>query len=245
MSRNTNNVKRNPVMPFCQVCKDTGKTEAEYRSHFTRESRDPNAKVVCPTLLALECKYCSKNGHTIKYCDDFKKKQNQKKHKEDANSKSKLANSKPKSATKDQVKTKNIYMCLDMDSDNEEQKPEAKKVSVAKKPVIKDEFPILCAPVANRAQSKNYAAALAKPPVLVDLVPVKKPIEKTIEKPVVVSTSRPAPWASSKANQQKAKWAAWNSDSDTDGEDEYNEEYEEDSFPDLDIQNQEYTDAWD
>ena len=219
MSRNTKNVQRKPVMPFCQVCKDTGKSEAEYRSHFTRENRDPNAKVICPTLLALECKYCSKNGHTIKYCDDFKKKQNQKKYREEAAVLKHVA-------VKNQVKSTNVYMCLDMDSDNEEQKP------VVKNLVVKEEFPTLCAPVTSRVQTKNYAAALAKPPVLV-------------EKPEVVSSSRPAPWASAEANQQKAKWAAWNSDSESDEEDVYNEYDEEVSYPDLDSENQEYTDAWD
>ena len=54
---------------FCNVCFDAGKTESEYTSHYVRASKEPNAKVVCPTLLALECNYCFKKGHTVKYCD--------------------------------------------------------------------------------------------------------------------------------------------------------------------------------
>ena len=53
---------------FCSVCRDAGKTESEYTSHYVRESRDPTSKVVCPTLLALKCPTCNKHGHTRKYC---------------------------------------------------------------------------------------------------------------------------------------------------------------------------------
>lgn len=56
------------VSKFCKVCKDAGKTEAEYTSHFVRATPAKNAPVVCPTLLALNCNYCHKKGHTIRYC---------------------------------------------------------------------------------------------------------------------------------------------------------------------------------
>ena len=58
-----NNV--NSRKPFCKVCADAGKTDT---AHFPRKTPDPNSEVVCPTLLALECRYCFKNGHTVKYC---------------------------------------------------------------------------------------------------------------------------------------------------------------------------------
>lgn len=58
-----------PSKPFCKVCKDAGKTEEEYTNHFVRDSTGPDAKVVCPTLLAQACRYCRKEGHTVKYCD--------------------------------------------------------------------------------------------------------------------------------------------------------------------------------
>ena len=53
---------------FCKVCKDSGKPEAEYTSHFVRETHDIRSKVVCPTLLANECRYCGHLGHTIQFC---------------------------------------------------------------------------------------------------------------------------------------------------------------------------------
>jgi len=65
---------RNPPKPkYCKVCHDAGKDEKIYTSHYIRESPDPSSRVVCPTLLALECKYCFKNGHTVKYCATLKK----------------------------------------------------------------------------------------------------------------------------------------------------------------------------
>ena len=54
--------------PFCKVCKDSGKSEEEYTNHFVRESASVDSAVVCPTLLAQSCRYCRKEGHTVKYC---------------------------------------------------------------------------------------------------------------------------------------------------------------------------------
>lgn len=62
-SKNNNNTYARK--PFCKVCADAGKTDT---AHFPRKTPDPNSEVVCPTLLALECRYCFKNGHTVKYC---------------------------------------------------------------------------------------------------------------------------------------------------------------------------------
>jgi len=63
---NRNNMSN--VQKYCKVCQDAGKPESVYRGHNTRETRDPKSKVTCPTLLALNCRYCHENGHTVKYC---------------------------------------------------------------------------------------------------------------------------------------------------------------------------------
>ena len=55
--------------PFCKVCRDAGKTEAVYTSHYVK-SRD--GMVTCPTLKNLTCRYCKKNGHTISHCSALK-----------------------------------------------------------------------------------------------------------------------------------------------------------------------------
>ena len=62
---------------YCKVCHDAGKSEAVYTSHFIRESVDPNSKVLCPTLLALECRFCFCKGHTVKYCSTLKRRNNE------------------------------------------------------------------------------------------------------------------------------------------------------------------------
>jgi hypothetical protein len=63
---------------FCKVCKDAGKTEKEYSSHFVKDKKGPDGKVICPLLLSIECRYCKKKvGHTVKNCPILKKKQAQ------------------------------------------------------------------------------------------------------------------------------------------------------------------------
>ena len=60
--------RRAPRTPFCSVCKKAGKTESEYTSHFVRDRPGPNGRVVCPTLLSTECRYCHELGHTKTHC---------------------------------------------------------------------------------------------------------------------------------------------------------------------------------
>lgn len=66
--------KQQQTKPFCKVCRDAGKTEAVYTSHYVK-SRD--GMVTCPTLKNLTCRYCKKNGHTVSHCQALLKIQNQ------------------------------------------------------------------------------------------------------------------------------------------------------------------------
>ena len=214
MSRNVKNVKMSaPVQKYCKVCHDAGKSETEYRSHFIRETRDPNSKVICPTLLALECRYCYKNGHTVKYCPVLKDKEKHRKREE-------ASDSRAEAAKKAEVKPKgkstihNVFAVLDSESEDE--------VEVLKP--IKDEYPVLCAPSLTRTQSVsvNYAAALSKPAA-------PKPIVLAAPKPIVLAATKPeskpiviaAPWTSSAPKTYNMKsWADWSDseDEDEDGE---------------------------
>jgi hypothetical protein len=54
--------------PFCRVCHDAGKPESQYTSHFVRKTKNPNSEITCPIILATECRYCHKLGHTIAKC---------------------------------------------------------------------------------------------------------------------------------------------------------------------------------
>jgi len=53
---------------FCKVCFDANKPESLYTSHFLKDRPGPNGKVVCPTLLNTECRYCHDNGHFKSHC---------------------------------------------------------------------------------------------------------------------------------------------------------------------------------
>ena len=57
--------------PFCKVCFDAGKPESTYTNHYVKNVPGQNGKVVCPTLLDLNCRYCLKNGHTVSHCPDL------------------------------------------------------------------------------------------------------------------------------------------------------------------------------
>jgi len=61
--------KMSPVTkPFCKVCFDANKPESQYTSHFVRKTKDLNSEILCPIILATECRYCHKFGHTISKC---------------------------------------------------------------------------------------------------------------------------------------------------------------------------------
>ena len=58
--------------PFCSFCKHTGKSYAEYTSHYPKDRPGPEGKVICPTILASECSYCHEKGHTKRHCPKLK-----------------------------------------------------------------------------------------------------------------------------------------------------------------------------
>ena len=51
---------------FCSFCASAGIQGPH--DHFLRASKDVGAPVCCPKLLATECNYCHRKGHTIKFC---------------------------------------------------------------------------------------------------------------------------------------------------------------------------------
>lgn len=53
---------------FCKICQDSGKPSSIFRSHNIRL----RGNVVCPTLLATECRFCKTKGHTPKFCPKLK-----------------------------------------------------------------------------------------------------------------------------------------------------------------------------
>jgi len=137
---------KSSVSHYCKVCHDSGKPESEYRSHSTRETRDPNSRVTCPILLAIECRFCHKSGHTVKYCPALKEKKRDEKR----------VVPKPKpTPTVTNEKVANFYDCL---LEEENDKPEEQEQEP-------EEFPEFSMNKVVSSSQLNYAAALVKPVV--------------------------------------------------------------------------------
>ena len=118
-ARKTTNYVKSAPKPFCKVCQDAGKTEKEYTSHFVKSDPGPNGKVVCPTLLAQECRFCFEHGHTAGYCPAIAA--NKKAEEKSLKLAAQREAIEKKQATKPVVvkKTTNVFAALDESSDTE------------------------------------------------------------------------------------------------------------------------------
>jgi hypothetical protein len=212
-----NNAKVTPK-PFCKVCHDAGKTEKEYTSHFVKSEPGPNGKVVCPTLLAQECRFCFQGGHTAGYCPVIAS--NKKAEEKALNLAARREANKKTPAPKPTVakKTVNAFAALDSDSDLDEQV--SKKVInstkfVSAKPVakpaakeVKEEFPALpsmkkTAPVATTMS--GYASIAAK-------MPEQYASEKYEQELIANSIKRQMPPTIKKSQYAKEEVKDYNSD---------------------------------
>ena len=220
--------------PFCKVCQDAGKGEKEYRSHSVRSKPDYYGKTVvtCPTLLATECTYCFKKGHTVKFCQVIasnKKELNKVQHlqhKQELDEKNKKKKvSKPKSG----------FAVLADSSDSEK---EVKKVNkLVAKPVFKmdtkstakivtkteaysvvkmDEFPALSSAKkeVKPAVITGWAAVTAKS---AEQFQDEKILQEIMEKSL--KRMQPPIMKAKVVSQVKKNWADW-TDSDDDEEEE-------------------------
>lgn len=191
----SNNKTNNTIQKYCKICHDMGKSESEYRSHFTRETKDPNSKILCPTLLSMECRYCFKKGHTVKYCALAKKNEKNK-----INETRTATNTMPKPVTnitnaKKVATNKFAQLSDDDDSDNEEINQSNKKNQV------KEEFPALCSTTNTNKPVFNFKAALES-----EYVP---PPTTTLPKPVI-----PPLYSKPQQSLYEMDWAAMDSDDD-------------------------------
>ena len=191
---NTNNKKMNtstsPYKTFCKVCQDAAKSEKEYTSHNVR---DIKGKTCCPTLLAQECRTCYKKGHTSKYCPQAV---------------AQAAVVKPAYVAPKPVKTqaqKNVFMCLESDSEDEKEADVVKKTEPA--PVPQAELK------ATQKQALNYGKIIALAPALVKTEVVAAVLkENKIVKTAKIIIAGPKP---------KLNWATCESDSSGDEEEDY------------------------
>jgi len=201
MSSKINNITTNK--PFCKVCQDAGKSDKIYTSHYVK---DRSGNTTCPTLLAQECKYCFKKGHTTKFCQVLKNKQD-----------GKTAQEKPKYVKQNvpAPKPASVFAYLDFSSDEESDKEEEQDKETS--------FPALTiahvVPTQTIVPGKfSYASMAAK-------TKVEYKIEQYTEKkelpPIMQEKILSIPIQPFKSKyQKKIDWATAESDSEGDEEEQ-------------------------
>jgi hypothetical protein len=123
------------------VCQDAGKTEAEYTSHFVRRTTDPNSEVICPTLLATECRYCHGLGHTLSRCP-IRENNNRRREEETRRRDEEARHHEAEARRREEIRLQEMEAIRQAQKNNkyalfeEEDEPEPKAVV--------DEFPALC-----------------------------------------------------------------------------------------------------
>lgn len=161
--------------PYCAHCANIGKPESVYRSHFVRETTDPNSRIVCPELLSTECPYCFKAGHTKSRCPIFLAKETLKKKEEKRKmflenvQKKEEAVKRPNNKVKPNSSSKFSVLNeseSDSDSDAEQSRPAVITKVNKSKPALVEQFPALStrtkvAPTQS-ASAISYAGIAAK-----------------------------------------------------------------------------------
>ena len=138
-NRNTKSATPTSRKPCCKVCKDAGKTEAEFSSHWPK---DAAGNTICPTLLEQDCRYCGEAGHTVKYCKRLEKDNAAKdKARRISDKQKRVGESKPQPSNSVSVSVgqPSRFALLLEDSDSDESPRAQKKAPVQ----LKEEFPAL------------------------------------------------------------------------------------------------------
>ena len=174
--------------PCCKVCKDAGRQESVYTSHYVK---DKSGRVTCPTLLSQECRYCFKLGHTLKFCPILKEKQE---HQSNPSSISRPI-SKPIVVQKKEIKKSNVFAYLDFNSDESDSEPESTQV---------EEFPTLSTlkPVTTSVQTQNqfsYASIASKPKPQEQKITEKK----AIVIPVAIEKTKKGRWVDAESSDEE------------------------------------------
>ena len=208
-STKNNNFNNKSNKPYCKVCHDAGKSEQLYTNHYVK---DRSGATTCPTLLAQECRYCFKKGHTTKFCQVLKAKQEGKTAEPE----------KPKyvKPVAPVSKPASVFAYLDFSSDDEEEEKEKK--------IVEDKetaFPALTTATVVQSEPKapgkfSYASMAAKTEVDYK---IEQYTEKKQVAPILQQPKLSIPIQAPKIKPQtKINWDTAESDSEGDEEEEYN-----------------------
>jgi hypothetical protein len=208
-STKINNFNNKSNKPYCKVCHDAGKSEQLYTNHYVK---DRSGATICPTLLAQECRYCFKKGHTTKFCQVLKAKQEGKT----------VEPEKPKyvKPIAPVSKPASVFAYLDFSSDDEEEEKE--------KEIVEDKeaaFPALTTITVVQSEPKapgkfSYASMAAKTEVDYK---IEQYTEKKQVAPILQQAKLSIPIQPFKSKfQTKINWDTAESDSEGDEEEEYN-----------------------
>jgi hypothetical protein len=164
---NNNANRNNSKKPYCKVCHDAGKPESMYTSHCVKTYNINTGKTdtTCPTLLALECRYCYKSGHTVKFCPVLE--ENKKMDAQRARERARPQQEQRQEQQQVVQKPKNAFAALADDSDDECEVPkvQTQKVEAPIQVQAVDEFPALMGNtrVAQNSNAKSYSCVAATP----------------------------------------------------------------------------------
>ena len=206
--------------PFCKVCKDAGKPEAVYTSHYVKEK---TGKVCCPTLLTQECRYCGQPGHTVKFCEILAH-ENKQKAANQRREESRIKELRAQQAAKQQsAKPKQpINRFEDLSEDSEGEDAVAPKAKATPQPKTStsstvEEFPALTQMqnVTLRPHQMNWADAVTKSVA----TPAPAPAPAPAPVPVPRSNARQR-FIEVALQQKRMSWA----DIESDSEDEYDDD---------------------
>ena len=187
--------------PYCKVCHDAGKSETMYTSHTVKKYNVNigQFETTCPTLMGLECRYCFKTGHTVKFCTILE--QNKKIDTQRKKDMSRLPLIPVKKEEETKKKFNSKFASLEEDSSDDEE-----EVKVVVKVV--DDFPTLGGGKSSRSnEMKSYSCVAATPVDTIRLELLNK-IQKEKMAPVIFKT-------------KAVKWVDEEQSEDEDDDEEY------------------------
>ena len=202
------------VKPFCKVCHDSGKTEAEYTSHFVKSEPGSKGKVVCPTLLSQGCSYCHETGHTVSYCQVLKQNNKNKEKVQRVivfHNKDSFVSEVAKKQNKNQTQGFAALAFLDEESD----KIDAQEVRrQSEYPVLQAQATGQQAQASGQAQATGQQAQRQAPQMVMSYASMANKVPSLVlhKTPPAVTKSRAIV-----THNVKKSWADW-SDSDNDDE---------------------------